>query len=216
MVPSVPVPKLSAPVLPAVVLGTSSSAAPVATTSTQIVPAMANTATVAHATGIESAKPIIGTVAKQMLHRHTLSTLPSHSTPGRVVCGVKAKMNAVAGPPTVVDTHFTRVTSTIIKKIPPAEYRLSTGPVPAAKGKMNLGEPRTASNGVQSTAPVVKVNKSHVYFGGADFKSRQTQRQRIVVRNSSFKQSLELDFRIKDGQDFKIIDSKTVKSVSAL
>ena len=57
----------------------------------------------------------------------------------------------------------------------------------------------------QSLASNVKCNKSEVYFGGV--KVRQCQKQNLVVRNSCFKEKIELELRIKDSDAFYMVDT---------
>ena len=139
--------------------------------------------------------------------RHTLASVPTHSTPGRparAVCGVRAKTKAVAE---AQADEFARVTATVVKKIPPPATAHSRE---QPKAKVNIMEQRATPP--SGAAPVVKCNKSGVYFGGADFKVRGTQKQEIVLRNSSFKQSLELELRIKESEEFKVVDGSEAVS----
>ena len=123
-----------------------------------------------------------------MPHRHTMSNVPVHSTPAA---------NAKPGCKTLdAGNEFSRVTATVMKKVP-ADTKSTTRDVP--KARTNLVE--------QRMAPVIKCNKSHVYFGGCGLKMQEARRQQIIVRNSSYKQTLDLEMRIKDCDVFKIVDA---------
>lgn len=148
---------------------------------------------------VATSMPSAASIRQSPAGRHTLAALPvQFSEP---ITGIRsetpindeAKMD-------FKENGFTRLTSTVMKKVPaPENTSGSSAVLPQAKGNVSVKRPMSLSN-----APVVKCNRSHVHFGGS--KVRQTQKQSLVIRNSSFKDGLDLELRIKDSEDFYIID----------
>lgn len=127
--------------------------------------------------------------------RHTLASLPITS-----VQVVSTGRVTPVNDPAIQTEGFTRLTSTVKKKLPSPK---ASNLLPViSQDKASLTEKRKAI----PLAPIVKCNKSHVYFGGC--KVRQSQSQSLVVLNSSFKEGLRLELRIKDSQDFHIIGAE--------
>lgn len=131
--------------------------------------------------------------AKFFKNRHTLSAMPTRDAvkhePVMPIEGLaKSEFNPV---------DFARLTSTAIKTMPATNV---------AKSSSSATQPKLNSAEIQQSlqAPLIKCNKSQVYLGGA--KLRQTQRQNVVIRNSSFEQALELELRIKDSEDFYMLN----------
>ena len=60
------------------------------------------------------------------------------------------------------------------------------------------------SKPVTASPPNVKCSKSEVYFGGV--KVRQCQKQSLIIRNSCFKQKIDLELLIKDTDSFFIVE----------
>lgn len=110
---------------------------------------------------------------KLMKNRHTLAAVPTRSSVNREPQTPVEKISEFN------DKDFCRITSTVIKKN-------ATPDVP----KSSVGVAQVKTNLIESAhslhEPLVKVNKSQVYFGGA--RVRLTQIQNVVVLNSSFKQ----------------------------
>ncbi len=127
--------------------------------------------------------------------RHTLASLPIPS-----VQVVSTGRVTPVNDPVIQNEGFARLTSTVKKKLPSPEAS-NLLPV-VSQDKASLTEKRKAI----PSAPIVKCNKSHVYFGGC--KVRQSQSQSLVVLNSSFKEGLRLELRIKDSQDFHIMGAE--------
>lgn len=128
---------------------------------------------------------------KPSKNRHTLSVMPPHS----VAKPELQTPNECNGN----EKNFARLTSTVIKKMPTSDS--SKPPLGIAKAKTNLMEQKQHALQV----PLVKCNKTQVYFGGA--RIRQTQKQNLVVRNSSFKEGFELEVRIKDSDAFYLLEA---------
>ncbi|XP_057381259.1 uncharacterized protein LOC130703827 isoform X1 [Daphnia carinata] len=125
--------------------------------------------------------------------RHTLSAMPPRD-------GIKpALLTPVDGLAKNDFNHidYVRLTSTAIKAIPATN---------GVRSSSSTSQPKMISANIQQSlqAPLIKCSKSQVYFGGA--KIRQTQKQNVVVRNSSFEQALELELRIKDSDDFYMLN----------
>ena len=120
---------------------------------------------------------------KVMNCRHTLSAMPTRSTANREL---KTPIDGLAKSQ-FNEKDLAQLTSTVIKKIP------------ATGVKADFIESQPSHQG-----PLVKCNKSQVYFGGA--RIRHTQMQNVVVRNSSFKQVLGLEVCIKDSNDFFVLN----------
>lgn len=135
---------------------------------------------------------------KYLKGRHTLSVMPPHFVHSDNGSYAKTPIETLSRVEHY-ENNFARLTSTVIKKVPP-QPDVSKPSIGAAKAKSNLMDQQ---HNLQ--APLVKCNKSHVYFGGA--KIRQTQTQNVVVRNSSFKQKLELELRIKDSDAFYLLEA---------
>ena len=134
-----------------------------------------------------------------MKNRHTLSVMsPMQSTANSELHTPVDKV-AFAYPGNEPNPKgFTQITSTVIKKVPvPVVSKPSLGPSNSRGSSMQ--PPHTLQG------PLVKCNKSHVYFGGA--KIRETQTQNLVIRNSSFKEGFELELRIKDSDVFHILEA---------
>lgn len=134
---------------------------------------------------------------KYLKGRHTLSVMPPHFANSGIGSHAQTPVE-VLPKGEQRENNFAMLTSTVIKKVP-AQVD-APKPSGISKAKSNLMDQQLSSQ-----APLVKCNKSHVYFGGA--KIRQTQKQNLVVRNSSFKQKLELELRIKDSDAFYMLEA---------
>ena len=164
-------------------------------TSAPVIPTVAIVPATPVAAQPASDRPFVKTPvanSQSLKERHTFSTMPTHSTP---TVGQQRPKMGTNGLKT--GQEFAHVTSTVIKKVPPPEFKVPAAP----KAKASLMEQRLAN------APVVKCNRSHVFFGGAQAAGRRRMlKQQVVLRNSSFKESLQLELRIKDGAEFQLLD----------
>ena len=168
--------------------------------------------------------------------RHTIAALPIQSIKTGACASGDIRSQTPVNEAAELDfkgNGFTRLTSTVMKKVPPTEAKppavvpnfkgnsmdkrptFPSEPTVAKKVFPTEAKPPTVAPNFKGnlmdkrptlpSAPIIKCNRTHIHFGGA--KVRQSQKQFLVIRNSSFTAGLDLELRIKDSEDFYIVSA---------